>query len=43
MGGWPAWKQRIELFQQKGQTKKTNAKKSKEKKEQEGNAVFTPR
>ena len=43
MGGWPAWEQRIALFQQKGQTKKTNAKKSKEKKEREGNAVFTPR
>lgn len=43
MGGWPAWEQRIALFQQKGQTKKTNAKKSKEKKEQQGNAVFTPR
>ena len=43
MGGLAAWEKIIKDFQQKGQTKKTNAKKSKEKKEQQGNAVFTPR
>ena len=43
MGGLAAWKKIFTDFRQKGQTKKDNAKKSKAKKEQEGNAVFTPR
>ena len=43
MGGIDAWNKIIEDFKKKGQTKKANAKRSKETKEQQGNAVFTPR
>ena len=43
MGGIEAWDKIIEDFKKKGQKKKANAKRSKETKEQQGNAVFTPR
>lgn len=43
MGGLKSWEKIFTDFRQKGQTKKDNAKRSKVKKEQEGNAVFTPR
>ena len=43
MGGLDAWKKLFDQFKSKGDAKKSNAKKGKEKKEQEGNAVFTPR
>lgn len=43
MGGIDAWDKTFADFRKKGQKKKDDAKKSKAKKEQEGNAVFTPR
>ena len=43
MGGMEAWDKIIENFKKKGQKKKADAKRSKETKEQQGNAVFTPR
>lgn len=43
MGGMEAWDKIIEDFKKKGQKKKADAKRSKETKEQQGNAVFSPR
>ena len=43
MGGSEAWKDVLKQFDAKGRGKETAAKKSKETKEQQGNAVFTPR
>lgn len=43
MGGSDAWKDVLKQFDAKGRGKEDKAKKSKEKKEQQGNAVFTPR
>lgn len=43
MGGTDAWKDVLKQFDAKGRGKEDAAKKSKETKEQQGNAVFSPR